>query len=326
MFDLERSLHKADMRPSEDHVFVCGLARAGTTIAMRSLYDTGRFSSLTYRDMPFPLMPNFWQKLSSRGQRRMQQTERAHGDGVRVDYDSPEALEEVFWRVFAGDRYIGNTTLSRHRVDDDVIEKFGDYVALINLKCGKHRYLSKNNNNILRSHMLARAFPKAAIVIPFRNPLAQAASLLNQHKRFSKTHHEDPFSRKYMDWLVHHEFGSNHKRFDFGNDKPHPDTTDSDSIQYWLMLWITVYDSLLEQHRETGNVYFVCYEDICSPEHGALVWARLSSALDIPPGETGFVASNTSTGENGVESLAAEARDVYEQMREVAAARLAYSV
>ncbi len=216
--------------------------------------------------------------------------------------------------------------LSQHQVDDDVISKFADYVALINLKSGKDRYLSKNNNNILRSHVLARAFPQAAIVIPFRDPLAQSASLLRQHQRFSTTHREDPFSRKYMDWLVHHEFGSNHKRFQFAVDEPVPDITQSDSVRYWVSQWITVYKCLLEQHRETDNVYFVCYEDICSPDHGALVWARLSSALNVPPGETDFVPSTTSADASGLESLAEEARDVYEQMRDLAAARLGYTV
>ena len=268
MFDLERSLFRADMRPSDDHVFVCGLARAGTTIVMRSLYDTGRFSSLTYRDMPFPLMLNSWRKISSRGQQRMQKTERAHGDGLYVDYDSPEALEEVFWRVFAGYEYIGNEALSQHQIDHDVIDKFGDYVALINLRRDKSRYLSKNNNNILRSHVLARAFPEASIVIPFRDPLAQSASLLGQHERFLKTHREDPFSRQYMDWLVHHEFGSHHKRFCLDDGQADSSSADANSFQYWLTLWVGVYKKLLKQHRRTSNVLFLCYEDICSPVFG----------------------------------------------------------
>jgi hypothetical protein len=48
----------------EKHVFISGLARAGTTILMRSFYETGQFRSLTYRDMPFVLMPGIWQKVS----------------------------------------------------------------------------------------------------------------------------------------------------------------------------------------------------------------------------------------------------------------------
>ena len=38
-------------------VFINGLARAGTTILMRAFYGTGLFRSLTYRDLPFLLMP-----------------------------------------------------------------------------------------------------------------------------------------------------------------------------------------------------------------------------------------------------------------------------
>ena len=45
------------------HVFVMGVPRAGTTILTRSLYDLGHFVSLTYRDMPFVLMPGIWRKV-----------------------------------------------------------------------------------------------------------------------------------------------------------------------------------------------------------------------------------------------------------------------
>ena len=51
-----------DERP----VFISGLARAGTTILMRTFYGTGLFRSLTYRDLPFVLMPGIWKKISVR--------------------------------------------------------------------------------------------------------------------------------------------------------------------------------------------------------------------------------------------------------------------
>jgi hypothetical protein len=57
LFELEKSLYasKSGDVSQDDHVFVCGLARAGTTVLMRRLYESGQFCSLTYRDMPFVL-------------------------------------------------------------------------------------------------------------------------------------------------------------------------------------------------------------------------------------------------------------------------------
>jgi len=47
---------------------------------------------------------------------------------------------------------------------------------------GPARHLSKNNLNIARVQWLRRRFPRAAIVVPFCEPLRHAASLLEQHR------------------------------------------------------------------------------------------------------------------------------------------------
>jgi hypothetical protein len=80
----------------EKHVFIAGLARAGTTILMRRFYASQAFRSLTYRDMPFVLAPTLWRKLAAQSGRNLVTAERAHGDGILVDIDSPESFEEVF--------------------------------------------------------------------------------------------------------------------------------------------------------------------------------------------------------------------------------------
>ena len=52
-----------------------------------------------YKDMPFILAPNLWSKLSF-NKKNIDLVERAHGDGIRVSVESPEAFEEVFWMTF----------------------------------------------------------------------------------------------------------------------------------------------------------------------------------------------------------------------------------
>lgn len=62
-FDLESSLISIN-HIKDNHVFVSGLARSGTTILLNALYESDEFSSLSYKDMPFILAPNLWSKLS----------------------------------------------------------------------------------------------------------------------------------------------------------------------------------------------------------------------------------------------------------------------
>ena len=62
-FDVESSaiLKK---QSTDNHIFVAGLARSGTTILLNALYESKEFASLSYQDMPFILAPNLWSKLS----------------------------------------------------------------------------------------------------------------------------------------------------------------------------------------------------------------------------------------------------------------------
>ena len=77
-FDLDQAWGAAERRDTSQaqHVFVAGLARAGTTILMRRLFLSGAFRSLTYRDMPFVLAPNIWRRFEAFGSRRMAAVER----------------------------------------------------------------------------------------------------------------------------------------------------------------------------------------------------------------------------------------------------------
>ena len=273
-FSTDQTLSKPDpdVVRRGPHVFVAGLARAGTTILTRRLYESGAFRSLTYRDMPFVLAPGLWRKIRGKSRQSVQAAERAHGDGLIVDIDSPEALEEPFWRLFDGPAYILADRMIPHTPDSDMIDRYRAYVGAILISTGSSRYLAKNNNNILRLPTLAKAFPNALILIPFRDPLTHAASLENQHRRFCILHGEDPFARQYMGWLAHHEFGADHKFFAVPGDTT-PTIADS---EYWLGQWYAVDDWLASTAPE--NARFVCYEDLCNDPS---VWTGLAKATGI---------------------------------------------
>lgn len=249
-FDIERSYSRlsGDEVAELPHVFVAGLARAGTSVLVRMLHQTGAFSSQTYRDMPFVLAPQFWHRLGGRWQKSGKAEERAHGDGLEVDFDSIEAFEEVFWLTFAEKSYVQEDRLMRHGIDPEVAARFREFVAIVIAAHdaeGSHRYLSKNNNNVLRLGGLAEVFPKARFIVPFREPLQHACSLLRQHTRFCDAQGDDRFTLKYMSWLGHFEFGRDLRPFDFGDAPSEFKSEDANHVLFWLRNWIRVYRGVL---------------------------------------------------------------------------------
>lgn len=279
-FSIEKSLFYKITNESRNssHVFVAGLARSGTTILMRSIYNSNEFCSLTYRDMPFILAPNVWEKISSSFANQMTAVERMHKDGILEDYNSPEAFEEVFWRTFAGRNYIFNNGLSLMTARKSVLEDYIIYIDLILKKYSQKRYLSKNNNNIIRLASIRKAFPNSIIIIPFRDPIQHSLSLLKQHEYFCRLHKEDKFSFEYMQWLGHYEFGMNHRPFI--HSKIHTIKFKKHTLEYWMTQWINTYNFLLDNYSFDKKVVFLSYEAFCTDTQS--VWLSLSKKINIP--------------------------------------------
>ncbi len=259
MFDVESSVISTN-NANDNHVFVSGLARSGTTILLNALYQSSEFASLSYKDMPFVLAPNLWDKLSFNKQ-DSDFVERAHGDNIKVSIESPEAFEEVFWMTFTEDR-------------KDIKEKFSTYVQLINNKYKKERYLSKNNQNIKRLEFISNIFPNSKILIPFRNPIQHGHSLLSQHQRFIEDSKNDKFISNYMKWIGHTEFGPNYipihnKNLSYKDDM---------NINHWLEQWYLTYQDCYQTLKNKKNVYFISYEKICNSEE---FWFDLLQILNI---------------------------------------------
>jgi len=82
----------------EAPIFITSLPRAGTTILLAALNSVPQLATHLYRDMPFVMAPLLWSRLSGRFRKQAVLQERAHGDGIAIGYDSPEAFEEVIWR------------------------------------------------------------------------------------------------------------------------------------------------------------------------------------------------------------------------------------
>lgn len=271
--ELERSRYLKDAPEDRGgHVFVTGLARAGTTILLRELHSSGQFGSLLYADMPFVLAPNLWASTSHSARKPFEAVERDHGDGIAVNLDSPEAFDEVFWRIFCGKSYIRTDGLLPHRPGAHAIARYRDYIRLVLRRRGKSRYLTKCNNNILRLGALAGAMPDCAFLLVVRAPLMHAESLLRQHRRSEQN--TDGFRRDYLRWLAHHEFGVDHRAFRFAG---YP-VGDPNQVDYWLGTWLACYAALEPLVEIHSNICVVPYERICSDPQA---WITLCERLGI---------------------------------------------
>jgi hypothetical protein len=268
--DLEKSLlakQWANIQVTRP-IFITSLPRAGTTIILEALHRLPGLATHTYRDMPFILTPVLWAKVASafRSQSSPEQ-ERAHGDGLAINEDSPEAFEEVLWLKFFAEKY-SDTRIALWGEKDTKIHferYFREHMQkIVYLRHGQNaangRYVSKNNANVARTKALKTMFPDACIVIPLRNPVEHAISLLRQHRNFCNQHHTEPFVRKYMSDIGHFEFGELHRPIQFPGAAEKTENLSLESIDYWVAYWIAAFEHLGLQQ----NIDFLSYESLCT--------------------------------------------------------------
>ena len=272
--DMEEILYgqKAKQIDVEQYVFVTGLARSGTTVVMRKIFSTGDYASLQYSNMPFLLSPNLWKRNA-----KIESHERSHNDGIIIDGNSPEEFDEYFWKALMNDSYILKEGLALHQADTKVLEKYLTYISLICYAKGKNKYVSKNNNNILRLTTLQK-IGHGKIIILFRNPLSHASSLMKLDRSFSKTQTEDPFSLEYFNYLGHHEFGLNHKPFLLTSEfKVNRQLYSKESLNYWLSIWLNYYNYIFK-NMENDHL-FICFEDLVKEPD--LVYSHIAHYLNL---------------------------------------------
>jgi hypothetical protein len=277
-----RFRHVAVARP----IFVTSLPRAGTTLLLEVLAKVPGIATHTYRDMPFVLAPLLWDTLSKGFRRPSSLRERAHGDGMAVGYDSPEAFEEVLWRRHWPEKFRqdGIALWSDREDVRDFGEAFADHLRkIIALRAGATagaRYASKNNANVARIALLRRLFPDCLIVVPFRDPMTQAMSLLQQHRRFSDLHSRDEFSKQYMNDIGHLEFGQLHRPIEFAGVAEMRSRYKPETLDYWVAYWECAVRHLLN-HR--SDVVLMSYEALCAigPDAMPPLAERLALPSDV---------------------------------------------
>lgn len=253
LFEFEKLLYlKKKYIYDQPHIFITSLPRSGTTSILNFIYSTGQYASLTYKNMPFILSPHL-SKLFNK--KNISKKERLHGDGITFDINSPEALDEIFFNN--DEEFIKNELVN--------------YLQLILLSEKKEKYLSKNNLNFNRIDLINKILPNSIFLIPIREPLNHAYSLLKQHLNFTQLQKKDDFIRRYMNYLGHNEFGLNHKSWN----NPHK-FKDLNDINYWLEQWCLFYQNIIDKFNLYNNCYFIIYEELTNSNYLDIFLKRIN--------------------------------------------------
>jgi hypothetical protein len=324
--DIEEKMFRRELDAIEmgAPVLITSLPRAGTTILLEVVASLRSFAAHTYRDMPFVLCPLLWDRISKPFQRDAELHERAHGDGIQLSSDSPEAFEEMIWKRFWPKHY-RKAAIDPWQTcgDEEFVEFFASHMRKIIALRGRdkptaNRYVSKNNLNIARIPAVFSAVPNAIVVIPFRDPLQHAASLHRQHQRFLAMHREDSFARSYMAGVGHFDFGANLKPVNFGGWFDGREVGEAAQLSFWLDYWIASYRHVLE-HSSHDQLHLVCFETLgtgpdLSPLGDSLKLCQADALQDA--GTKLRPAKPHDVSQEGLDSRSLrEALDIYEELK-----------
>lgn len=258
----------------ERPVFVAGLARAGTTVLLETLAAAPGVVTHRYRDYPFLFTPYWWRRyLEMVPAPSGVPVERAHRDRILITPESPEAMEEPLWMAFFGRLHEPDRSHVLSRSDENPrFERFyRDHIRKLLHVARATQYLAKANYNLPRLGYLARLFPDATFIVPFRGPQAHVASLMKQHRLYMTQLVDNPRARRYLRRAGHFEFGPDRQPINFG------DAAAVAAVQrcwktgretegwsrYWNQAYRWVLDTVDADPDLAQRVCFVSYEALC---------------------------------------------------------------
>lgn len=265
----------------ERPVYVCGMARSGSTLLLETLHLDPQFAAHHYSDYPLLWTPVWWNRLRSRLPRgRAAPAERAHGDRLAVTPDSPEAFEEPFWQHFFPGRHdpsVDQVLEAAHR--NAAFDAFyRTHVAKLLLARGARRYLAKANYDLTRLGYLVDLFPDARFVIPVREPTSHVESLVRQDRRFCALAAASPAIGAHLVRVGHREFGPGKRPINVGDDAQAQAIAalhaTGDTVQAYALQWAALHGWLLRRLERDPALARAClivpYDALCGDPAGVL--------------------------------------------------------
>lgn len=256
----------------ERPIYICGLARSGTTLLLELFSKIRGVGTHRYRDFPFLAMPILWNSYVDRFSGNRQFVERPHKDRIRINRDSPEAMEEPLWSMWFPDLHASHS-LQRMTAENSHLrfEQFHrDHLRKILFIRNAHRYCAKNNYHVCRVEYLTKLYPDAEFIIPIRNPLAHVNSLVCQHQLFCAYARQETRLAAYLETTGHFEFGPQRMPIRLDDQLFHR-TLDcwqagEEHLGYSIQ-WNVIYRLVLEllNNEDLKNrIHVVRYEDLCA--------------------------------------------------------------
>ncbi len=254
-------------------VFVCGLARSGSTLLHQIVAASPGVATHRVKDYPMVFTPYWWRQATARS-RPTAPRERVHRDGVLITPDSPDALEEMLWMAFfprCHDPSVSNLLEAGTR--HPAFEAFyRAHLKKLLLAERATRYAAKANYHVARLAYLVRLFPDARIILPVREPVSHIASLIRQHQWFCQGQRQQPRALAWMQRSGHFEFGRDRRPLNLGDSERvqaiQRAWATGEEVRGWACYWDMVYGHLARLLAADAQVRartkVVAFEDLCA--------------------------------------------------------------
>lgn len=272
-------------------VFICGLARSGSTILLELFAAIEGVATHRYSDFPFVAIPYLWNQYQRKPSVSVQPVERPHRDRIQITRDSPEAMEEPLWAAWFPHVH---SPAAAHRLSasdrNPHFDRFHrEHLKKILLIRRGARYVAKNNYHATRIEYLSRLYPDAEFVVPIRHPLTHIESLVQQHRLFCEYARQEPRVPAYLAAAGHFEFGPQRAPIQLsaaGGDRIAQRWQAGDEHGGYALQWQEIY-GFIQQLRQTDadlaqRVHIVRYEDFCGAPQSAFAALLQQVGLATP--------------------------------------------
>ncbi|NVM35675.1 MAG: sulfotransferase [Candidatus Lokiarchaeota archaeon] len=262
----------------EKPIYITGLARAGTTIILEMLSKHLDVATHQYKHILMPYLPYWFSLIANRIKIYTKPFERFHKDGIIVSRESPEALEEIFWRKFFDNYHDENISkVLSGDVSNSKFEKFyRNHIRKLIFNQNRSRYLAKNNYHVTRLEYLLRIFPDSKFLIIIRNPINHIASLIKQTMLILRMEIEHPLLTDWLRISGHNEFGYRQLCINIGNAELIHEIRElwdfkETYVKGWALYWNSIYNFVANQLDTNKKLkkatLIVRYDELCeTPE------------------------------------------------------------